>query len=79
MTEAQLLAAVRDALKKQDTDSGPVGITTADLAEALGVNQEVSRKRIAALVKAGKAVPVRVRRLRWDGVSTTVPAIQLAE
>lgn len=79
MTQAELLDAVREALAKQSEDDGPVGVTTAELAEATGTSVDMARGKIRELVRAGKARPVQVKRPRWDGVYNWVPAIQIVD
>lgn len=67
MTEAQLLEAVRSAIKKAPKQEGPQGITTRELAKAQGTSEMAARRIVRTLVEGGQLAPVKVYRKRMDG------------
>lgn len=73
MTEAELLAGVREAeAQLAAATPGVVGITTAELGRHWGIDHRSARTRVAELVAAGLLRPVKVRRPRIDGIMLTV-------
>jgi hypothetical protein len=79
MTETELLAAIAKALGEQATNNGPVGITTAELAEAQGVTVNRALALVKSLIKAGKIRPVKVARQRIDGAACWSPGWAIVE
>jgi len=76
VTEAQLIEEVRAAFAS--ANAGPEdGMTTGELADAMGTSPEKVRRALPGLIKSGKAEVCRVQRPRWDGILTTVSAIRL--
>lgn len=72
MTENELLQAVTDAINRLPQQPGEVGITTAEIQDANGMTQHSALRVVKALLKAGKLRPVRVRRVRCDGIAQLV-------
>jgi hypothetical protein len=78
VTQDDILDALRAALGSVTTAEGERGVTTEEYAAASGKSPHMGRRDIKALLAAGKAVPVRVRRVNMAGVSTSTMGYRLA-
>jgi hypothetical protein len=78
VTQDDILAALRDALAGVPVSEGERGVTTAEYAAAPGKSAGIARQDIKALLTAGKAVAVRVRRRNMGGVFSTTIGYRLA-
>lgn len=76
VTEADLLAALRDAATPHDPDDAR---TVMELADAMGMTEKRARAQVAALIRAGRVECVRVTRTAMDGRAAKVPAYRLTE
>jgi len=77
MTSEELAQAVRDAMQR--VASGDEGITTQEIADALGVTSETARRYLLPIVKSGMLVSVRVRRLDIHNQSKLLPGWRFKE
>jgi predicted ArsR family transcriptional regulator len=78
ITEVELLEALRVALEEHGDDSTP-GLSTEEIADAMKCCQPTVRKVLKPLVRSGKIVPQRGRRIGIDGVMRPVPVYQLVQ
>ena len=76
MTESELLEALRAAVATPDRGDG---LTTPELAQALGWSEQRVRDALRRLRAQGAIQPVRVPRETLAGVVQLVPGYRLAQ
>lgn len=77
ITEVELLEALRTALEQGD--EGTQGLTTEEIAVALGSRQEAVRVMLRPLVRAGSIMPARAKRRSIDGSMRPVPVYRFVQ
>lgn len=77
ISQDEILAALQQAMDIPATNgNGPAGVTVGELAVE-GKSVMSVRRDLAALIKAGKAEAIRVKRMRMDGIWAPVPGYRL--
>jgi len=76
VTESDLLAALRMALQKPESENG---MTTLELAENVGCSKHTMLRALHRLDKEGKLKVVRVKRKNLVGTTITIPGYMLKE
>ena len=76
VTESELLEALRAAVATPDRGDG---LTTPELAQALGWSEDRVRRALRRLRAQGAIQPVRVPRETLTGVIQLVPGYRLAQ
>jgi transcription initiation factor IIE alpha subunit len=74
VTENELLDAVREAMRADDSTDG---FTVLEMCDALGLNYRLVRKAVKRMLDSGTAEVVRVRRTRMDGISHIISGYRL--
>ena len=74
MTDAELIALAMEALGSEDHDDA---FTTEEWGEKFNRAEYATRKRIKALIRAGKMETVRVHRVGTNGIGQPVSAYRL--
>lgn len=68
------LSALEEVLALFSEQIDDSGVTTREIADALGISEMTALRRVRRLVQAGKLVPVRKRITAIDGSAKTVTA-----
>ena len=76
VTESELLEALRAAVATPDRGDG---LTTPELAQALGWSEDRVRRALRRLRAQGIVEPTRVRRETLSGVMQPVPGYRLVQ